>query len=128
MDRPEQIVELARRRYPEKTFHRLVRLVEDAMRQAHRHADQIAGRGNDVLAVEHEIETALEHVDELVLRRMDVRRHERAGRKSRVPGKRTLADSLRHVSLAKNIPGDAVETAAGFGDSRREILHLSSPS
>src|ERR1700751_2093360 len=123
MDRPEQVVELARRRHPEETFHRLVRFVEDAVRQFHRQADQTAGGGNDGRALEYKIEAAFEHVDEFVLRRVDVRRHESAGRKRGVPGKRTLAHRLRHVGLAENIPDDAVKAGAGFGYSRCEFLH-----
>jgi hypothetical protein len=93
------------------------------VRQAHRHADQIARGGCDVPAVDHQIEAALEHVDEFVLRRVNVRRHESAGRKRRVPGKRTIADRLRHVNLAENIPDDVVNAGAGFGYSRRKLLH-----
>src|SRR5215469_7598563 len=123
MDCPEQVVELARRRHPEEAFHRLVRLVENAVGQAHRHADQVARGGNDIFSVEHEIETPFEHIDEFVLRRVDVRRHESAGRKRGVPGKRTLAHRLRHVSLTENIPDNTVKPGPGFGYSRCEFLH-----
>src|SRR5215212_8373948 len=49
VDRPEQVVELARRRYPEQALDRLLGLVEQTMRYVHRQADQIAC-GRDELA------------------------------------------------------------------------------
>jgi hypothetical protein len=42
--------------------------------------------GQGVGAVDHQFELALEHINELLLRRMDMRRHEGARRKGRVPG------------------------------------------
>src|SRR6266508_1368209 len=59
VDRPEQIVELARRRHPEQAFDRLVGLVEQAMRDAHRQPQQIARIGDEILAVEPGVEPAL---------------------------------------------------------------------
>src|SRR5439155_560714 len=81
-------VERARGRYPEEALHGLVRLVEDAVGDPHRQPDQVAGAGHEILAVDQKVEPAFEHVDELLLGRMDVRRHERAGGKRRVPGER----------------------------------------
>ena len=52
VDRPEQVVELARRRHPEQAFHRLVGLVEDAVRDLLRQPDQVAGGADEVLAVD----------------------------------------------------------------------------
>ncbi len=118
VDRPEEIVEAAGRRDPEEALYGLLGLVEDAVRDAHRHADEVARFSEHGAAVEHELELALEHVDELVLRRMDVRGDERSRRKGRVPGEGTLAHLLRHVDLAENVPADVVDAFAGFGDAR----------
>ena len=49
------------------------------MRNAARQANQIAGLGLHPDAVELEIEHALLHQDELILRRVNVHRHELAG-------------------------------------------------
>jgi hypothetical protein len=119
VDRPEQIVELARRRHPEKALHGLVGLVEDAVRHVHRQPDQIAGRGNELAPLEYQVEPAVEQVDELVLGRMNVRRHEGAGRKCRVPGKGIFGKLLRHVGLAENIPGNTVDTGPRFSNAWR---------
>src|SRR5580698_4163481 len=43
VDSPEEVVETARRRYPEHAFHRALRLVVDGVRQANRHAHEVAG-------------------------------------------------------------------------------------
>src|SRR5215472_14963519 len=66
-------------------------------------ADQVASGGNDVLPSRTRSRRLLEHVDEFVLHRMNVRRHESARRKGSVPGNRALAHRLRHVGLAQNI-------------------------
>jgi 2-polyprenyl-6-methoxyphenol hydroxylase-like FAD-dependent oxidoreductase len=123
VDRPEQIIELAGRRDPEEAFHRLVALVENAVRNLHRQPDEIAGGSDELATVKHEVEPALEHVDELVLRRMDMRRHERAGRQRRVPGERVFRNLLRHVRLAENVPDNAVDTGAGLCDSSGHCSH-----
>ena len=67
------------------------------------------GRRNEIAAIDQKIETAFEHVNELVLGRMDVRRHERAGWQSRVPGKRIFTELLWHIGLAEDVPDDAVD-------------------
>jgi hypothetical protein len=125
MDRPEQVIEPARRRHPEQALHRLVGLVEEAVRNPHRELDHVAGGGEKVAAVDHAVDPPLEHVDELVLGRMDVRRHEGAGRKRRVPGERLLVDLLRHVGLAEDIPHDPVDARARPGYSSAHRLHWS---
>ena len=92
-------------------------VVEQAVRDAARQADQVAGRGVGRLAVEHQVEAALEHIDELVLRRMDVRRHEGAGRQQRVPGEAALGHLQRRVGLAEDVPDDTIHAAALLGDA-----------
>ena len=54
---------------------------------------------------------------------MDVRRHERAGRKSGVPGKRILAELLGDVGLTEDIPNNAVDAGIGLRDACGERLH-----
>ncbi len=80
VDRLEQVPQLTCRRHPEQAGAVGLAVVEQPVRNPLRQADQIAGRGIGGLAIEHEIEAALEDVDELVLRRMDVRRHAGAWR------------------------------------------------
>src|SRR3954451_24457738 len=53
---------------------------------------------------------------------MDVGRHEGAGRKNGVPGKRILAELFRHVGLPEDIPDDAVDAGIGLGDACGERL------
>src|SRR5262249_61627314 len=89
--------------------------------------DHSARRGDDLFAVEEQIEPALEHVDELVLGGMDVGRHEGARREGRVPGERGFAYLLRHVSLAEDVPDDPVDAGAGLGDARGHSLHETRP-
>src|SRR5262245_54324557 len=127
MDRREQVVESAGWRNPEKAFHRLIGLVEDAVRNIHRHPDEVARLRHDIPALENEIKTSLEKVDELVLRWMDMRRDECPRGKRRMPGKRTLAQRLRNVSLSQNIPDNAFDAGTGLGDACGQRLHLSSP-
>src|SRR3954463_10050085 len=99
VDAPEEVVEAAGRRDPEQAFRGRARLVEDAVRLAHGQAHEVARRRRGLLAVEPEIEPALEDVEVLVLRRMDVRWHEGFGREGRVPGEGALGQALRHVGL-----------------------------
>src|SRR5277367_684979 len=127
VDAPEEIVQTAGRRHPEQALHDPAGLVEDAVRQAHWQAHEIARIGLGAASVEHQLELTLEHVDEFVLRRMDMRRHERVGRKRRVPRERTLAHLLRHVGLPEDVPGDVVEAFARLGDSRGQN-HVVVPS
>ena len=42
-------------------------------------------QADEVAAIEEKLEPAFEHIDELVLRRMNMRRHESTGRKRRMP-------------------------------------------
>src|SRR5215467_16194013 len=86
MDRPEQIIEPTGRGDPEQALHWLVGFVEEAVRDAHGEPDQVARKRVEVPTVEDTIELTLEHVDEFVLGRMDMRRHERARREGSVPG------------------------------------------
>src|SRR5262249_50046173 len=109
MDGLEQLVKPAGGRNPEETLHGLIAFVEDSVRTVHRHADEIARLRHNLLTVEKEIETPFEQVDELILCRMDMRRNECFGRKGRVPGKRTLAQRFRNISLAQNIPDNAFD-------------------
>src|SRR5207253_10888027 len=78
---------------------------------------------DEFLAVDHEVEAALEHVDELILGGMDVRRHEGAGREAGVPGERSLANLLRHIGLAQDVPDDAVDAGIGPGNACGHRLH-----
>ncbi|NBQ76933.1 MAG: hypothetical protein EBU14_16585 [Acetobacteraceae bacterium] len=55
--------------------------LEDAMGNAHGQADQIAGLGGGSLAIQHQIKIAFQHANEFILRGVDMRRHEGAGRK-----------------------------------------------
>src|SRR5215212_12096738 len=71
VDRPEQVVELARRRYPEQALDRLLGLVEQTMRYVHRQADQVSRGGDEFAGVDHRVHTAFEHVDVFVLGRVD---------------------------------------------------------
>ena len=54
---------------------------------------------------------------EFILGRMNVRRDEGAGGEGRVPGKRIVAELLRHVGLAEDIPGNAVDADFGLGNA-----------
>src|SRR5262249_29634033 len=83
---------------------------------------------HNLLTVEKEIETPFEQVDELILCRMDMRRNECFGRKGRVPGKRTLAQRFRNISLAQNIPDNAFDARTGLGDTCGQRLHSFPPS
>src|SRR5580698_1801836 len=105
---------------PRHAFHRALRLVVDRVRQARRHAYEVAGIGKGVAAVDHQFQLALEHVNELLLRRMDMRRHEGARRTGRVPGEGALTNLLGHVGLTKNVPSDVVEALASLGDTGRQ--------
>src|SRR6266567_6580607 len=67
---------------------------------------QRAGAGFGPRSVEIEIERTLQHVDEFVLRRMHVRRHERAGRIERLECKAVIALRLEPVDMAEDIPRD----------------------
>ena len=95
------------------------------MRDAARQANEIARLGEVRLPVEQDVETPFEHVDELILLRMDMRRHHRAGRHGSVPGKARLAKLLGHIGLAEDVPGDPVHPVARLGDPRRHRIHVS---
>src|SRR5262245_32721324 len=127
MDRRKQIVEPSCGRNPEEAFHRLIRLVEDAMRNIHRHSDEIARLRDHVLAIEEQIEAPLEEINELVLSWMDMRRDKRPWRKCRMPGKRALAQRFRNVSLPENIPDNAFDAGTGLGDACGQRLHSVPP-
>jgi hypothetical protein len=70
------------------------------MRDAARHAHEIAGLGLDPDAVELEVEPALLHQDEFVLGRMDVDRHELAGIAVGLERKGRIGHGLREIDLA----------------------------
>jgi hypothetical protein len=75
----EQFIQLARRRDPEQGVHRLIANVLVAVRNPHGHARQ-ATRGETVrIPVECQFHLAVDEVDELVLRWVNMRRHEGAG-------------------------------------------------
>src|SRR5262245_29111094 len=90
MDGLEQIVKPSGGRNPEEALHRLIGLVEDAVWNIHRHPDEIARLRDGILAVQEEIKTSFEKVNEFVLRRMDMWRNECLWRKRCMPGKRAL--------------------------------------
>ena len=123
MDRQRQFVESAGWRN-QKAFHCLIGLVEDAVRNIHRHPDEVARRA-DILAVENEIKTSLEKVDELVLRWMDMRRTNVPGEvcarktnfRSTISGHKSVPEYSRH----------AFDAGTGLGDACGQRLHSSSP-
>ena len=79
MNPGEQFIQLARRRDPEQGVHRLIANVLVAVRNPHGHACQ-ATRGETVrIPVECQFHLAVDEVDELVLRWVNMRRHEGAG-------------------------------------------------
>ena len=71
----KQLDEPACRRYPEQALGVGARIVEDAMRNAARHRHQIPCFGAHLL-VSSQKSTSLQHQDEFILRRMNVRRHD----------------------------------------------------
>ena len=76
-----------------------------------------------VAAVQEQVEPALQHVDELVLVRVDMRRDEGAIGKGRMPRERGVADLQRHIGLAENVPDDAVHAVSGLGHSCCHLGH-----
>src|ERR1700743_85703 len=90
---------------------------------AHRQPDRIAGGGEFGGAIEHEVEPSLEDVEILVLGRMDVRRHESAGRTSRVPRGAVRAAGFRHIGLAEDVPANALDAFIGAGDAGDFVFH-----
>src|ERR1700691_514721 len=76
----EQGAQSTSRSDPEQTSHVARSVVVEAVGLSPRQPDQITRAGMRFLIAEFKIESAFDHVDELVLGRMDVRRHERAGR------------------------------------------------
>src|SRR3974377_1360384 len=75
------------------------------------------------MPIEQKIKPPFEHVDELILCRMNMRRHRGSWRKGRMPGERALADLLGHVGLAENIPADPVDAGTRLGDACSKRLH-----
>ncbi len=117
VDRLEQVPQKAGRRYPEQAGDIRLSFIEQAVRYATRQADQVAGGRRRRLTVEQQVEFPFKDVDELFLRRMDVRRHERARRQQGVPGKAALRDMQGPVGLAKDVPDAAVDGAALLRDT-----------
>src|SRR6185437_12270082 len=87
------------------------------MRLAHRQPHRVAGGREIVGTIEKEVEAAFQDVEIFVLVRMDVRRHEGAGRKCRVPGKPVLGAAFRHISLTEDVPGNSLNAFIGPGDA-----------
>jgi hypothetical protein len=79
VDRPKQIIELARRCYPEKTFENLVGLIKQPVRDAHGQLDQDASSRGEFLAINQRIHAPFQHINECVLRRMYTWRKEVVG-------------------------------------------------
>ena len=104
VDLLEELEQLAGRRHPEQALDRLVALVEEAVHDLHRQPDEVAGGGGRTPCRRGSGRTALQHVDELVLVGVDVRRHEGAGREQRVPGEGAFGQRLGHVGLAEDVP------------------------
>src|SRR6516165_5471974 len=94
------------------------------MRLAHWKAHRVAGRCEFIGTIEHEIEPALQNVEIFILIGMDVRRHESARRKGRMPGEAVLAAILRHIGLAENIPGNALNAFIGARDACDLGVHV----
>ena len=86
------------------------RIVVVGVGHAHRHAHQIARPRLDLGLAELQVERALQHVDELVLPRMDVQRHERAGRIEGLEAEAARAVRLQEIAVAQHVPADLVLT------------------
>ena len=110
-------------RHPEQAGGGLAGLVEDAVRQPLGHADKVAGLRREILAVEPQIVAAAQHIDELILVRMNVRRHEGAAREYGVPRHRSVRLLLQRVGLAQNVPDDVAKAFVGGGDARGHVDH-----
>jgi hypothetical protein len=89
---------LARRRDPEEGAGGPVGLVEIAVRDAARQTHEVAHLRLDPNTVELEIENALLHQDELVLRWMNMNRHELPGLGVRLEGEGGIAAALLALS------------------------------
>src|ERR1041384_1490566 len=98
------------------------------MRFAHRQGGGVAPGCAKLTAPQEEGEPAPEDVEIFVLVGMDVRRHEGADREGRVPGEAVLGAALRHVDLAEDVPGDALNAFIGAGDARDVARHRRTPS
>jgi len=101
----------------------LIGFVEDAVGNAHRKTYQIARRRLGLAAAQHEIELSLQDIEIFVLIRMDMRRHEGAGRQRRVPGEGMLGAVFRHIGLAEDIPENSLHALVSAGDAGYLAFH-----
>ena len=93
------------------------------MWHAHTEADQIARSCLRLGIAEHEIELPLQHIKIFILVGMNMRRHERARWQRRVPGEAVLGIALRHIGLAEDVPGNALDPLIGPRDAGDFALH-----
>ena len=85
------------------------------MGNAHRQANQIAGLGGGGLTIQEKIKLPFQHADEFILIRVDMRRHEGAGREKRVESETAFAMRYGFVSLPKDGSDHSTLTRAGWG-------------
>src|SRR5579871_1994002 len=97
------------------------------MRNAARHAYEIAGLRPGPRAVELEVEHALLHKNELILGRVDVNRHELARFAVCLESKGGVANRLGKIKLAQDVPALAAVTSAACGNSLLQCSHGSPP-
>src|ERR1700722_3810435 len=97
------------------------------MWNTHRQLDQIAGAGRGLLPVEQQFEVTFREIEELILGRMDMRRHESAGRKGGMPGEGTIRKMLWHIGLAENVPADVVDALSGRRHAWQKLVHHTLP-
>jgi hypothetical protein len=100
----EELLELPGRCHPEEKPPGLVARVAVAVGNALGHLDQRALRGRLPPAVELHLQPALVHEDELVLRGVNVRRHERPGRVVGLERERGFRPCAVPVGVAENLP------------------------
>src|SRR5262249_53255901 len=98
------------------------RLIEVAMRDAARHAYQIAGPGLRPFAVELEVEFTFLDEDEFVLGRMNMDRHELAGLTVGLEGEARCAHGFRKITLTQNVPALPAKPCTIGGDTLLQIV------
>ena len=83
-------------------------IVVIGMRNTPRHAHQIARLRLHLRLAELQVERPLEHIDELVLLRMDVQRHERPGRIQRLEAEAAFRGCLQIIAMPEHAPDDRI--------------------
>ena len=113
----EQRPELAGGGDPEQRAGRRIGVVVVGVRDAHRHPHQIPRPRLQPVLPELEIEDAFQHVDELVLLRMHVQRHEGPGRIEGLEAEAGGALGLQEVAVPEHVPGHPVLAFARAADA-----------